>query len=158
MRFHLFHTPHKKKRRTMVACVCVSIELSTVILACSYEWVRLFGGWFISPALMAEYPSWSFADALSYLKYTFIGISLNEHNGLVLHCLPQERSPPFAPGPETAINCKIPPLTSYPYDGDAYNRLYGYDRFTIEFCAGMLILYIFVCRLIAYLGLRFIKV
>lgn len=142
----------------MISCIFVSIELSTVVLACAYEWVRLFGGWFISPALMATYPEWKFADALSYIKYAFIAVSLNEDDGLVLHCLQKERTPPTSIGAETFANCKIPPLVSYPYTGASYNSLYGYDHYTIEFCAGMLITYIIVCRLLAYLGLRFIKI
>ena len=52
----------------MVSCLCVSIELSTVVLACVYEISRLYGGWFVSPALLADYPRWKFADALSYIK------------------------------------------------------------------------------------------
>ena len=29
-------------------------------------------------------------DALSYVKYTYVGISLNELDGLVLHCKPDQ--------------------------------------------------------------------
>jgi ATP-binding cassette subfamily G (WHITE) protein 2 len=140
----------------MIACVFVSIELSTVVLALGFEWCRLFGGWFISPIQISSYPAWKFADALSFIKYAFIGVSLNEYNGLVLHCLPSERTGSVT-APESAANCKIPPLVSYPYNGAAYNSFYGYEGYTIEFCAGMLLVYIVVCRVIAYLGLRYIK-
>lgn len=142
----------------MISCICVSIEMSTVVLALAYEWVRLYGGWFMSPAMMVSYPEWKFADALSYIKYAFVGISLNENSNLILHCAPSERTPAYASGAESISNCKIPPLTTYPYDGAAYNVYYGYDQFTIAYCAGMLIIYIVGCRLFAYLGLRFIKI
>ena len=99
---------------------------------------------------MAQYRQWTFADSLSYIKWAFIAVSLNENDGLVLHCAPGERTPPNAKGAETFANCKIPPLTSYPYDGLAYNRLYGYNRYSLDFCIGMLIVFIAVCRLIAY--------
>jgi hypothetical protein len=45
-----------------------------------------------------------------------------------------------------------------PYDGHQFNKYYGYDRYTIDFCGGILVAYIVICRLLAYLGLRFIKI
>jgi ABC-type multidrug transport system ATPase subunit len=54
---------------TMVSCICVSIEMSTVVLSVLFEISRLFGGFFTSPEMLHEYPHWKFADALSYLKY-----------------------------------------------------------------------------------------
>jgi len=143
----------------MISCLFVTIELSTVVLAFSYEWCRLFGGWFISPALLVTLPEWGWADFLSYIKYAYIGLSLNEYDGLVLTCTPEERTPPNAPGPETADNCKIPPFTTqYPYGGEAYVTLYGFSDYTLSFCVGMLLAYIITCRLVAYCGLRYIKV
>jgi ABC-2 type transporter len=138
-----------------VSCICVSIELSTVVLAMAYEWVRLYGGWFISPAQMSTFPQWYFADALSYIKYGFVGVSLNENNGLWLKCLPTDCAPATC---ATDHSCKMPPLTAAPFTGEAIEALYGYNRYTIDFCAGMLIVYIIVARLLAYLGLRFIKI
>jgi len=55
-----------------ISCIFVSIELSTVVLAMAYEWVRLYGGWFISPAQIELYPDWKFADVLSYIKLVVI--------------------------------------------------------------------------------------
>lgn len=134
----------------MISCVFVSIEMSTVILACAYEICRLYGGWFISPALLGDYPEWRFADTLSYIKYSFVGVALNEFDGLNLTCLESELAPDGS--------CKMPPIAAAPFNGDAYNAYYGYDRFTIGFCAGTLVLYIVCCRIISYLGLRYIKV
>jgi ATP-binding cassette subfamily G (WHITE) protein 2 len=123
--------------------------MSTVVLAMAYEIVRLYGGWFISPKLMATYPDWEFADAMSYIKYAFVGVSLNENDGLTLTCLPSE----YKDG-----KCSMPPLTASPFDGHAYNAYYGYNRYTIDFCFGLLIAYVIICRVIAYLALRYIKV
>eukprot|EP01035_Chromulina_nebulosa_P019214 gene19214-25065_t len=132
----------------MISCIFVSIELSTVVLALSYEWVRLFGGWFISPGQIALYPKWRFADVLSYIKYAFVGVSLNENHGLQLTCLPKE----LVKG-----KCTMPPFSA-PFSGHVIDAYYGYDRYTIGQCAGFLVAYILCCRFAAYLGLRFIKV
>ena len=85
-----------------------------------------------------------------------MGVSLNENFNLVLHCAKSELKNPNLP--ESASNCAIPPLGGYyPYDGVAYNRYYGYVRYSIADCAGLLVTYIIVCRIIGYLGLRYIK-
>jgi ABC-type multidrug transport system ATPase subunit len=135
-----------------ISCIFVSIELSTVCLALAYEWVRLFGGWFISPAQIELYPDWRFADVLSYIKYAFVGVSLNENDGLVLHCTSSELN--------SAGMCVMPPLTNYspPFTGAKFNDYYGYDQFTIAYCAVALVIYILSCRIAAYLALRYIKV
>lgn len=133
----------------MISCLFVSIEMSTVIVAAAYEICRLYGGWFISPFLMDTYPDWKFADALSYIKYAFVGVSLNENDGLLLTCTTTELS---------AGKCAMPPLTAAPFDGAAYNKFYGYDLYTIDYCFGLLIAYIIIARIIAYIALRTIKV
>lgn len=137
----------------MISCVCKTIELSGVILAACYEVTRLYGGWFISPALLKLYPQWKFIDAMSYIKYVFIGISLNENYGLELQCDLAERTPPSAPH---GSKCIIPPLMSPPYTGERLNQYYGYDGFTISGCVLSLLLYILCCRVIAYLALRYL--
>eukprot|EP01038_Epipyxis_sp_PR26KG_P009365 gene9365-12616_t len=134
----------------MVSCLFVSIEMSTVVSAFVYEICRLYGGWFISPKQVSLYPDWRFADALSYIKYAFVGVSLNENSHLLITC---EKSELTASGA-----CTLPPLTSSPFTGAKYNAYYGYDQYSISYCAGLLVVYIVVCRFIAYLGLRFIKV
>ena len=133
----------------MISCLFVSIEMSTVVVAMAYEIVRLYGGWFISPKLMSTYPDWEFADAMSYIKYAFVGVSLNENDGLTLTCLPSEYKDGI---------CSMPPLTASPFDGHAYNKYYGYNRYTIDFCFGLLIAYVIICRVIAYFALRYIKI
>ena len=129
----------------LVSCVCVSIELSTVVLACCYEITRLYGGWFIKPADMAAYPEWRFADVLSYIKYSFIGISINENSGLAIHCV--------GPPNTCAAPCKLTEVCT----GAAIDKFYGYDAYTVGGCAGVLLLYIIVCKILSYLALRYIK-
>lgn len=73
------------------------------------------------------------------MKYGYIGLSLNEYNNLTLRC------------PPTQLVC---PITS----GDYLTALYGYNRYTVGYCGGMMVVYIAVCRITSYLGLRFIKV
>jgi len=41
--------------------------------------------------------------------------------------------------------------------GEAVMATFGYQRYTIGYCGGCLIVYIIVCRVISYLALRFIK-
>lgn len=141
----------------LAACLCVGVERATVLLAAAYEISRLYGAWFISPKLMSDYSDWRFADTLSYIKYSFVGVSLNEDLHLRLHCDPSELTKSTSSSGVVTYNCVIAPLNKAPYTGDAYNAYYGYDQYTIGGCIGALILYIFSCRLLAYLALRYIK-
>lgn len=141
----------------LAACLCVGVERATVLLAAAYEISRLYGAWFISPALMSSYSDWRFADTLSYIKYSYVGVSLNENLHLLLTCAPDELTKTTSADGSVAYSCIIPPLNKPPYSGDAYNSYFGFDQFSIGSCIGALILYIFSCRLLAYLALRTIK-
>jgi hypothetical protein len=57
------------------------VELSVLL-----EISRLYGGFFTSPLQMNDHESWRFADALSSLKYTFMGVAVNELTDLQLSC------------------------------------------------------------------------
>jgi ATP-binding cassette subfamily G (WHITE) protein 2 len=103
-----------------------------------FEASRLYGGFFASPKLLEQIPDWKFVDALSYLKYTFLGIAINELEDLTLECVPGQK-------------CTYT-------KGSQIMAAMGYDRYTKEYCAGLLIVLIIGWRLLAYLGLRFIKV
>ena len=130
----------------MTSCLCVSIEMSTVVLASLMEVTRLYSGFFISPVLLLQtrqYYRFKFADALSYMKYSYVGLCLNEYTDLVLHCRPSELN--------SSGKC---PTTS----GNTLDTLYGYNQYSIGFCAGMLVLYVLICRFVSYLALRYIKV
>jgi ATP-binding cassette subfamily G (WHITE) protein 2 len=123
---------------TAVTCVALTVELSTVLLSLFFEICRLYGGFFTSPKQLeaAEYAKWKWLDALSYIKYAFVGVALNELDGLEFTC--------------PSGTCDI---TS----GEQVIAEKGYDQYTIGMCAGALFLYIISCRLIGYAGLKFIK-
>jgi hypothetical protein len=76
------------------------------------------------------------------MKYGYIGLCVNEYNNLKLQCTPAQ------------LNKGVCVYTS----GDQLTAQYGYNRYTVGYCAGMMIVYIAVCRITSYLGLRFIKV
>lgn len=111
-------------------------DMSVAILPMALELCRLFGSFFISPASAPNYFRWILQ--LSYVSYTYTGTALNQLNGLVTSC-----DPP-------AANCK-------PLNGDSIIDTLGLDYLTIGQCAGILVAYIFICRAVAYLGVRFIK-
>lgn len=125
---------------TAVTCTFVSIEMSTVVLASLLEMSRLYGGFFTSPLQLAAAPNWRFADALSYLKYAFVGVALNELHGLELTCT------------QADVDKKSCFRT-----GEAIIVSLGYDQYTIGFLAGILSVFIVGCRLVAFLGLKYIK-
>lgn len=149
MGFMILSSMSATSMSNMISCICVSIELSTIILAAVYEVSRLYGGWFISPKLLFQFPNWKFADSLSYIKYAFVGVSLNENDGLLITCTQSEL--------DSTNKCIIPPINTPPYTGAAFNSYYGYDNYTTSYCAGILIAYIIISRLIGYVALRYIK-
>jgi hypothetical protein len=123
---------------TAVTCIALTVELSTVFLSLFFEVCRLYGGFFTSPNQLdaPEFAKWKWLDAISYIKYAFIGVALNELTDLEFTC--------------PSGNCEI---TS----GEQVSALKGYDEYSVPFCAGILVLYIAVCRFIGYMGLKFIK-
>ena len=125
---------------TAVSCICVSIELSTVVLSAIFEICRLYGGFFTSPAQLHDHPNWKFADALSYIKYTFVGVALNELQDLPLSCTAAEIAA------KTCVD-----------NGNIIIAQKGHDEYTIPMAAGILVFFIVGCRFLGYLGLRFIK-
>lgn len=133
--------PHLLTRLLMytyvVVCTCVSIERSTVALSFLFEITRLYGGYYTSPAQLDENPSWRFADALSYIKYAYVGIALNELDGLQLSC-------------DSKGTCKY-------ISGQELIYAFGYDEYTIGGCAGYIWVLIAGFQLLGYLGLRFLK-
>ncbi|KAG7348810.1 multidrug ABC transporter ATPase [Nitzschia inconspicua] len=123
---------------TAVTCIALTVELSTVILSLFFEICRLYGGFFTSPLQLetSEHKKWKWLDALSYIKYSFVGVALNELDGLEFSC------------PDDSCD-----ITS----GEQVAAEKGYDMYSIPFCAGILVVYIFVCRFIGYMGLKLIK-
>uniref|UniRef100_A0A914PCZ4 ABC-2 type transporter transmembrane domain-containing protein n=1 Tax=Panagrolaimus davidi TaxID=227884 RepID=A0A914PCZ4_9BILA len=121
----------------MISALCRTSELSVTVMPMALEVFRLFGAFFLAPAHTPKYFSW--LDAISYVKYSYVGISLNELQGLKLSCA------------DTAANSKCIP------DGETTIQTLGLDEIDIDGCIGCLVAYIIICRTIAYLGVRFLK-
>jgi len=141
MLFMILDTLAATSLAVMLSCICVSIEMTTVVMSLCLEITRLFGGYYISPALMEQYKNWQFAEALSFLKYVFVGISINEFSGLEFTCTQKQLKNGICP----YVN------------GEEVMKVFGYDLTSIDFNIGILIVYIVGCRIVAYLALRFIK-
>lgn len=140
MMFMVLDTFAATSLATAITCCFVSIEMSTVVLASMLEVSRLYGGFFTSPLQLNAAPNWRFADALSYLKYAFVGVALNELHGLELTCTASDiaKKSCFTTGEEIVAS-------------------FGYEEYTIGFLAGILAVFIVGCRLVAFLGLKYIK-
>jgi hypothetical protein len=123
---------------TMLSCICVSIDLTTVVLSVAFETSRLFAGLFIPPVDMADFPWFVWVDALSLFKYSCIGVYLNEFRDLPLVC-PTNGSP-----------------CAFSSGNEVIERL-EYDQYTIGGCIGSMIALYFGFRYIAYLALRYLK-
>lgn len=124
---------------TMVSTLARTTDLSMVVLPMFFELGRLFGGFFLPPAQLPPYFVW--LDALSYVKYTYTGIGLNELEGLIYTCQPAQMQ-----------NGACPTAT-----GEQQIQRLGLNYITRDQAAAILILFIFASRFVAYLGLRFIK-
>ncbi|KAI7840440.1 hypothetical protein COHA_005866 [Chlorella ohadii] len=124
-----------------VSALCRDVDTSVVVLPMCLEVMRLFGGFFLAPALQQK---WMVVlDYLSYVRYSYFGIALNELTGLVLTCTPQQLA-------EANGRC---PVTS----GEQTIDRLDLNQLSIASNAGILVAYIFLCRLIAFLGIRFLK-
>ncbi|CAF3774074.1 unnamed protein product [Adineta steineri] len=120
----------------MISALCKTANMSVTILPMALEVSRLFGGLFLSPANLPKYFSW--LDALSYAKYTYVGVSLNELQGLTLSCA------------DAGTRTCIP-------NGETTIKQLGLDYINNGGCIGALLAFIIFCRFIAYLGVRFLK-
>jgi ATP-binding cassette subfamily G (WHITE) protein 2 len=122
----------------LVSAICKTTDMSVTVLPLALEVTRLFGGFFLAPSRLPKYFSW--LDALSYVKYTFVGTALNELQSLTLTCTADDRA-------------KFSCIES----GHALIKERGYDYINIGGCIGALLAYIIVCRIGAFLGVRFLK-
>jgi ATP-binding cassette subfamily G (WHITE) protein 2 len=109
--------------------------MSVTILPFVFELCRLYGGFFLSPSRLPKYFVW--LDALSYVKYVYVGISLNEMQGLQLSCTLPDQS-----------RCVT-----------GANRIadLGLDYISIGGCAAILVAMIIFFRYLSYLGVRYVK-
>jgi len=120
----------------MLSTLCRRVSYAIVILPIIFEGSRLFGGFLLPPKLLPRYFSW--LDALSFIKYSYVGIALNELSGLVYYCKPAQ-----------LVNGKCL-LTS----GHQQIDNLGLDFITIWGCALVLFAMIIVFRFVAYCALR----
>ncbi len=122
----------------MVTAICKTTDMSVTVLPMALEVTRLFGGFFLAPSRLPKYFAW--LDALSYVKYTYVGASLNELQGLKLTCTNADRE---------KLSCIE--------NGEIIINELGLDYTNIIGCIGALIGFIVICRAIAFLGVRFLK-
>lgn len=122
----------------LISALCKTTDMSVTVLPLALEITRLFGGFFLAPSRLPAYFAW--LDALSYVKYTFVGTALNELEGLTLTCTQDDRN---------AGTC---------YEsGSELIKERGYDYINIGGCIGALLAFILFCRIVAFLGVRFLK-
>jgi len=119
-----------------------TVDLAVTILPMILEIFRLFGGFFLPPKKLPKYYSW--LDALSYVKYSYVGVSLNELGGLVYNCTESQ----FV----TVNGSTTCPVTS----GEEVMETLGLNYLPIYACVLTLIGYIIACRILAYLGAKYI--
>lgn len=125
----------------MVSTWCRGIDLAVSVLPMMLEVSRLFGAFFLSPANTPAH--WRWLDSLSYVRWTYVGISLNELSGLTLTCTPAQLAAAGGACPVTSGEQTIMQL--------------GLNRYSMPLCAGVLLVFIAVCRTLAYAGLRVLK-
>lgn len=61
---------------------------TVAVLPMVLELARLFGGFFLPPALDADWAKW--LDAISYVRYCYMGVAQNELGGLELTCTQEQ--------------------------------------------------------------------
>lgn len=122
----------------MISALCKTTEMSITVLPMILEVSRLFGGFLLAPSRIPKYFVW--LDIFSYFKYIYVGLSLNELQGLQLIC-----------------DTKLSTTQSCIYDGQELIKERGFDYINISTCIGVLIGFILCSRIIAYVGVRFLK-
>eukprot|EP01117_Protostelium_nocturnum_P010633 TRINITY_DN382_c0_g1_i1.p1 TRINITY_DN382_c0_g1~~TRINITY_DN382_c0_g1_i1.p1 ORF type:complete len:613 (+),score=171.42 TRINITY_DN382_c0_g1_i1:131-1969(+) len=122
-----------------IAALCRTTTLAVTVLPLALEICRLFGAFFLAPINLPVGFVW--LDALSYVKWAYVGISLNELNGLSISCQASE-----------LVNGVCPTVS-----GEQTIQRLGLNKFTIGECIGSLIAIIVGFRIITFLALRFIK-
>ena len=130
----------------MISALCQTTDMSVTVLPMALEVTRLFSGFFLAPSRLPKYFTW--LDALSYVKYSFVGASLNEFQGLRLSCA-NTRSIPVNATYSIAKPCIE--------TGEYFITERGYDYLNIWTCVGILFAIIIFCRFCAFIGVRFLK-
>lgn len=127
-----------------VSAICRTTDMAVTVLPMALEVCRLFGGFFLPPIDLPNYFYW--LDAMSYVKYAYVGIAVNELTGLKYSSY--DPSQPSIVLQSSFVNLR---------DGDQVLEQLGMANYlSIGQCAACLVAYIVICRVIAYLGTRFI--
>lgn len=98
----------------------------------------MYGGFLIKNVQMRRYSQWRWLESLSYLKWVYLPLVINELTGLELACTEKEIS---------SGKCPVP-------TGEVAMIMRGYDTYSLSFTIGLLCLFIFVFRILAYIALR----
>jgi ABC-type multidrug transport system permease subunit len=139
--FNLLNTLACVSMTTFISCLCVTVERTTVIMACYLEIARLYCTFYMSPALMNSYPQWQWITNFSYLKYSFIGLALNQLTDQEFYCKPDE----LVQGVCLITN------------GNQVIAENEYDMYEEDGQIWQVILLIICARIAGYVCLRFIK-
>jgi len=130
---------------TAISALARTTEVAVVVLPLVLEICRLFGGFYLSPATLPGYFVW--LDAMSYLKYTYTGISLNELTGLEYNCTAKQL---INATNSTPAHCPVS-------TGNQTIYVWGFQYLSSGGCAGVLLAYIVGFYLISFMSARTIK-
>jgi hypothetical protein len=130
----------------MISAICKTTDMSVTVLPMVLEVSRLFGGFLLAPSRLPKYFSW--LDALSYIKYSYVGAALTELQSLKLNCDGVKN---------TVINATYSITETCVRTGEELITERGYDYLNIGSCIGILIGFILFCRTWAFIGVRFLK-
>ena len=130
----------------MISALCRTTDMSVTVLPMVLEVTRLFGGFFLAPSRLPKYFAW--LDALSYVKYSFVGASLNELHDLQLSC---DGLKTFPYNSTTTITAECVRRGEEIIDRQGYNYL------NVIGCIAILLSFIIFCRTWAFIGVRFLK-
>ncbi|GAX85217.1 hypothetical protein CEUSTIGMA_g12637.t1 [Chlamydomonas eustigma] len=131
-----------------ISALCRTVDMSVTVLcaalstclsrSCPSSWRSAY----LAPSNVPNYFTW--LDMLSFVQFTYVGVSHNELEGYQVPC-----TSPTGNGCVTVGNSTL-------VVGNTNIQSNGFDYLTMQACAGILISYIVICRIIAYLGIRFI--
>lgn len=120
----------------MVSALTPSVTVALTFLPSVLEVCRLMGGFFMPPSNLPAYFSW--LDALSYVKYSYVGIALNEFKGLTFTC--------------DGFNTTCPVQ-----DGEQVIETFGLDYISIGGCFGVLCAFVIFFRFWTFIAFKFLK-
>eukprot|EP01127_Copromyxa_protea_P006699 TRINITY_DN166_c0_g1_i1.p1 TRINITY_DN166_c0_g1~~TRINITY_DN166_c0_g1_i1.p1 ORF type:complete len:632 (+),score=115.84 TRINITY_DN166_c0_g1_i1:262-1896(+) len=125
-----------------IAAFARTTDLAITVLPFILEVFRLFGGFFKPPSILPMYYSW--IDALSFLKYGYVGASLMELNGLEFTC-------------ETQNGTAIADNSTCIMTGEEELDELGLDYISFGACVGILFGYIIAMRIIGWQAVRWVN-